>query len=83
MSPELQPMVVQYYCHMYHVTKILHCHWREFWSRDTDVYLTYICFGIIFTHFYVNFSRQKHKLDVTIGIIQLLRVSGFNFSFTS
>ena len=22
---------------LYHVTIILHCHWWEFWSRDTDV----------------------------------------------
>ena len=44
---------------------ILHCHWKEFWSRDTDmVYLTYIRFGIILTQFYVNFSRQEHQIDV-------------------
>jgi len=26
--------------------------------------LTYVRFGIIFTQFYVNFSRQEHKIDV-------------------
>ena len=26
--------------------------------------LTYVRFGIILTPFYVNFSRQKHKIDV-------------------
>ena len=45
---------------LYHVTHKLHCHWRECWSRETDVYLTYIRFGIILTQFYVNFSRQEH-----------------------
>ena len=24
---------------LYHVTIILHCHWREFWSHDTDVFV--------------------------------------------
>ena len=43
---------------------ILHRHWREFLSRDKDVDLTYIRFGIIFTQFYVKFSRQEHKMDV-------------------
>ena len=49
---------------LYHVTSILHCHCREFRSRDTDVYLTYIRFGIILTKFCVNFSRQEHQIDV-------------------
>ena len=58
---------------------ILHCYWREFWSRDKDVDLTYIRFGIILTQFYVKFSRQEHKMDVRlIGIVQLLRLPGFN-----
>ena len=48
---------------LYHVTSILLCHWREF-SRDTDVYLTYIRLGTILTQFYVNFSRQEHQIDV-------------------
>ena len=26
--------------------------------------LTYVCFGIILTQFYVNYSRQKHQIDV-------------------
>ena len=43
---------------LYHVTSVLHCHWRKCWSHDTDVYLTYIRFGIILTQLYVNFSRQ-------------------------
>ena len=36
----------------------------EFWSRDTDVYFTYISFGIILTQFQVNFSRQEHQINV-------------------
>ena len=48
---------------LYHVTTILYCQWREFWSRDTDLYLTYLCFVIILTQFYVNFSRQEHQID--------------------
>ena len=43
---------------LYPVTRILHCHWRDFWSLNTNQYLTYIRFGIIIlTQFYVNFSR--------------------------
>ena len=57
MSQELQPVaVIIVMClHLYNVTSIRHCHWRELWSRDTDVYLTYIRFGIILTQFYANF----------------------------
>jgi len=67
MSPELQPMTVQYYCHVsssVSCDRILHCHWREFWSRETELYLTYLRFGIILTQFYVNFPRQKHQINV-------------------
>ena len=24
---------------LHHATSILHCHWREFWSHDTDVFV--------------------------------------------
>ena len=37
---------------------------KEFWSRVTNIYLTYIRFGMILTQFYVNFSRQEHQIDV-------------------
>jgi len=72
---------------LYPVTSILHCHWREFWSRDTDVYFTYIRVGIILTQVYVNFSRQELQIDVFTGIVHLLKFSGFSlysfqFSFT-
>ena len=66
MSPELQPMAVQYNVSptvsrdKYTATAI----WREFWSRTTDVYLTYIRFGIILRQFYINFSRHEHQIDV-------------------
>ena len=50
--------------YLYHVTNTLYYYWREFWSRDTDVQLTYIHFGIILTQFYVNFSRQEHQIDI-------------------
>ena len=68
MSPALQPIwhcsiIVTFLC-LYHVTNILYCHWREFWSRDMDVNLTYIRFGIIFTQFYVNFLRLEHQINV-------------------
>ena len=62
---------------LYHVSSIMHCHWREFWSRDTDVYLTCIRFGIILTQFYVNISRKEHQIDVFICIVQRLKFSGF------
>ena len=35
--------------------------------------LTYVRFGIILTQFYVNFSRQEHK----IGIVENLKFSSF------
>ena len=71
---------------LYHMTSILHSHWREFWSCDTDVFLTYIRFGIILTQLYINFSRQEHHRCL-IGVVKLLRFSGyslypFHFSFT-
>ena len=49
MSPELQPKV-QYYCHMSPSVsrdQYTALPWREFWSSDKDVYLTYVRFGII------------------------------------
>ena len=45
-GPELQPMAVKYYCHVYTSVSrdhgILHYQWMEFWSRDMDVYFIYI-----------------------------------------
>ena len=69
---------------LYHVTSILHCHWREFWSRDTDVYFTYIRLGIIFTQFYINFLRQKHQIDDFLVSFnsQVSAYTPFHFSFT-
>ena len=65
MSPELQPMAVQYY---YHVSP----------SRDqytalplegvlvmgTDEYILHMYVLIILPQFYVNSSRQERKIDV-------------------
>ena len=48
---------------------LLRGHWREFWSRDTNVYLRYKRFGVILTQFYVNFSRQEHQIDVLYASI--------------
>ena len=67
-------MAVQYYCHVS-------------WSRDTDVYLTYILFGIILTQFYVNFSRQEHQIDFLKVSFnswdsQVSAYTSFHFSFT-
>ena len=39
-SNQWQCSIIITFIRLYHVTSILHCHWREFWSRDTDVYLT-------------------------------------------
>ena len=44
---------------LYHVTSILHCYWREFWSRDTEVYLRYIRFDIILTQF-MSISQNRN-----------------------
>ena len=51
-----QCSIIVMFLRLCHVTSILHCHWRDFWSRKTDVYV-YIRFGIILTQFCVNFSR--------------------------
>ena len=61
--------------------------WREFWSRDTDLYLTYLCFVIILTQFYVNFSRQEHQIDFLQVSLdswnsQVSAYTPFHFSFT-
>ena len=42
-----------------HVTSILDCPWREFWSRDMVVNLTFIRFGIIL-HSFMSISRDKN-----------------------
>ena len=63
-SSQWQCSIVMCLC-LYHVTSIVHCYWREFWSHDTDVYLTYIHFDIILTQFYVNVLRQENQLDVS------------------
>ena len=64
---------------LYHVTSILHCHWSEFWSRDTDAYLIYI-----YTFWY-NFDTvlcQDLKTGTSdryfIGIVKVLRFSSFS-----
>jgi len=44
---------------LYHVTSILDCPWREFWSRDMVVNLTFIRFGIIL-HSFMSISRDKN-----------------------
>ena len=37
-SNQLQCSIIVTRLRLYH---ILHCHWRELWSRDSDVYLTF------------------------------------------
>ena len=61
---------------LYHVTSILHCHWREFGSRDTDVYLPCIRFGIILTDFFCQFLDTRTSDRYLTGLVQLLRFSG-------
>ena len=41
-SNQRQCSIIVTFLRLYHVTSILHNHWREFWSRDTNVFLTYI-----------------------------------------
>ena len=70
---------------LYHVTSLLHCNWKEFWSRDTGVYLRYIRFGIILTQFYVNFSKQEHQVlwvSINAWNSQVPAYTPFHFSFT-
>ena len=49
------------------------------------IYLTYIQFSIILAQFYVNFSRQEHKIDVlsfnNSWDSQVSAYNPFNFSF--
>ena len=81
MGPKLQPMAVQYYCHV--SPTVSHDHWREFWSRDTDVYYTYTCFGIILTLFYFNFSRQEHQIGIIPEILRFQPIPPFIFPVQS
>ena len=37
----------------------------------------YMNFRIKLTPFFINFSRQEHQIGIGIGIVQLLRFSGF------
>ena len=62
MSPELQPMTVQYYCHVTQSAssdQYTPLPLRELWSRDSDVYLTNIRFGVILTQF-MSISRDRN-----------------------
>ena len=65
MSTPFQPIAVQYCCHM--LPSVSRDQYTALSLKEvlvTDVYLTYIRFGIILTQFYVNFSRQEHQKDV-------------------
>ena len=73
-SPERPPIAVQYCCHMYHVTSILHCYRPKFWWRNTD-----------YTDFWYNFDTVLYQFLETgtsdrclICIVQNLKFSGFN-----
>ena len=62
---------------LYPVTIILHCHWREFWSRDT--------FWYYFDTVFCQFLKTGRSDKCFTGIVQLLRFSGFSLyplSFT-
>ena len=50
MSPELQPMAMQYYCHVsLSVSRDwLNCHLRGFWSRDNEVFFTYTLYMFLY-----------------------------------
>ena len=75
-------------CHsQYHVTSLLYYHWMEYWTRDTEVQLTHICFVIILTVFFIDFSRQEHQIDVLQVSFnsrdsQVSAYTPFHFSFT-
>ena len=80
-SNQWQCIIIVTCLRLYHVTSILHCHLREFWSRDTDVYLTYIRFGIILTQFNVIFSRQRHQIELLyVSCFSLYPLSFFIYS---
>jgi len=71
---------------LYHFTSILHCHWWEFWSRDTEVCLTYK-FWYDFDTVLCQFFETGTSHRCLTGIVQLLRFSVFSlypfyFSFT-
>ena len=68
------------------MTRILHCHWREFWLHDTEVHLTYIGFGIIFTlrQFLETGTWDRCLISVSFNAwdSQVSAYTSFNFSFT-
>ena len=45
--------------------------------------LTYAFFGIILTQFYVNFSRQEHKIDVLQVMLKTYPIPPFIFPLHS
>ena len=67
---EISPVEVQYRCHVYHVTSILHCYWRKFWWRNSRLYKLYV---IILSNISIN--NAKLKLKIITGAN--LRLSGF------
>ena len=76
-----QPLSLSGDFRLYHVTSILHCHWKEFWSRDTDVYMFWYYFDIVVCQFLETGTPDRFL----IGIVQLLRFSlytPFHFFFT-
>ena len=46
-----------------HVTSILHCRWKEFWSRDKNVYLTHT-FWYNFDTVLCYFLEQEHQIEL-------------------
>ena len=81
----------------YYVTRTSTNGSAVYWSRDTHndtalwrntrLYRLYIRFGIILTQFYINFSRQKHQIDVLYLSFktwdsQVSAYTPFHFSFT-
>ena len=67
-SNQWQCSIIVTWLRLYYVTSILHCHWREFWTYILHVYgLVNLC----------QFLETGTSDRCLLGIVQLLRFSGF------
>jgi len=71
-SNQWQCSIIVTWLRLYYVTSILHCHWREFWTYILHVY------GLVnFDSVLCQFLETGTSDRCLLGIVQLLRFSGF------
>ena len=61
---------------LYHVTSLQHCHWREFWwyGRISYIFTFWYNFDTVLCQFLETGTSDR----CIIGIVLLLRISGFS-----